>query len=113
MRSNRKPEGLSRREFIATGAAIATAAPVVSAADEPTPRQASGVKVGEVTDTSAIVWARLTADETRHTSGTAPVGKGTITAGFQDGVQYTDEEARRLLGAWIDAVLLVHRSMPE
>jgi alkaline phosphatase D len=99
MRSKRKSEGLSRREFIAAGAIVAAGAPVVSGADEPTHRQASGVKIGEVTDTSAIIWTRLTANETRHTSGTAPVGKGTITEGFKDGVQYTDAEARRLLGA--------------
>jgi alkaline phosphatase D len=41
-------------------------------------RQATGVKVGEVTDTSAIVWTRLTAVSTRNNSGVptkARVGK--------------------------------------
>lgn len=32
-------------------------------------RQATGVKVGEVTETSAVVWMRLTADATRNTKG--------------------------------------------
>jgi alkaline phosphatase D len=38
----------------------------VSAAE---PRQANGVKVGEVSDTSAIVWMRLTAKSSRNTTG--------------------------------------------
>jgi alkaline phosphatase D len=45
----------------------------------PQPRQASGVKVGEVTDTTAIVWTRLTASAERNSRGVAisgRVGKG-------------------------------------
>ena len=40
---------------------IATAAPP--------PFQATGVKVGEVTDTGALVWVRLTADPVRNATG--------------------------------------------
>jgi alkaline phosphatase D len=40
-----------------------------TAADSVDTRQAMGVKVGEVTDTSAIVWMRLTARPTRNQSG--------------------------------------------
>ncbi|HXG09878.1 MAG TPA: alkaline phosphatase D family protein [Gemmataceae bacterium] len=38
-------------------------------------RQATGVKVGEVTDTSAIVWMRVTAKAARNTEGTERKGK--------------------------------------
>ena len=37
--------------------------------------QATGVKVGEISDTSAIVWVRLTADSTRNTEGTLVKGR--------------------------------------
>jgi alkaline phosphatase D len=99
MRAKQKPAALSRREFIAAGAVVAATAPPAPGADEPTHRQASGVKVGEVTDTSAIVWTRLTKNAERNPTGTAPVGKGTISEGFQDGVRYTDAEVPKLLGA--------------
>jgi alkaline phosphatase D len=55
-------------------AAMRASEPDASAA-----RQASGVKVGEVTDTTAIVWTRLTADAERKNHGlaiTGRVGKG-------------------------------------
>jgi alkaline phosphatase D len=38
-------------------------------ADDPTPRQATGVRVGEMTDTTAVVWTRLTANPTRNAIG--------------------------------------------
>ena len=38
-------------------------------------RQATGVKVGEVTDTSAIVWMRVTAKKERNKEGTIRKGK--------------------------------------
>lgn len=38
-------------------------------------RQASGVKVGEVTDTTAIVWMRLTAAATRNNAGVPTKGR--------------------------------------
>src|SRR5262249_11531730 len=56
---------ISRRRFLeATPVVTALAATggltVAAAADDPAPHQAMGTKVGEVTDTSAIVWTRLT-----------------------------------------------------
>ena len=53
-----------------------TLSPAMAAAQvAPSPRQASGVKVGEVTDTSAIVWTRLTAEATRNDKGLAILGR--------------------------------------
>lgn len=58
-------KSLSRRKFLAGSLAGATATAhlpeLLAAQDQPT-RQATGVKVGEVSDTSAIVWMRLTAN---------------------------------------------------
>lgn len=48
---------------------VVAVAPSATPADEPAPRQASGVKVGEVSDTSAIVWIRLTAESVRNNEG--------------------------------------------
>src|SRR5688572_24915936 len=62
----------TRRQFIKHGAAIAggmTLQPLLSAEGEAAAQQATGVKVGEVTDTTAIVWARLTASPTRKNNG--------------------------------------------
>ena len=42
------------------------------------PRQATGVKVGEVTDTSAIVWVRRTAKSVREADGGAPGESGKV-----------------------------------
>ena len=42
------------------------------------PRQATGVKVGEVTDTSAIVWVRRTAKSVRESDGAAPGEPGKV-----------------------------------
>src|SRR5262245_18231928 len=54
---------LQRRQFqtAGAGAGLLLHADSILAADAPTARLASGIKVGEVTDRSAIVWARLTA----------------------------------------------------
>ena len=54
--------------------------------------QATGVKVGDVTQTSAIVWARLTEHSERNEQGTKHRGK-------PDEVQLKDEEVDRLLHA--------------
>ncbi len=67
---------LSRRAFIAAGAVIAVASNLDAEEARPTHRQATGVKVGEVTDTSAIIWTRLTANPVRNSEGTKIVGKG-------------------------------------
>jgi alkaline phosphatase D len=55
-------------------------------------RQATGVKVGEVTDTSAIVWMRITAKAARNTEGTERKGKPALPAPV-------DADVDRLKGA--------------
>ena len=69
---------VSRRRFVAgSSAALAGSLtvpiwsnlPAAVLSGGPTPRQATGVKVGEVTDRSAIVWTRLTAEPTRNRTG--------------------------------------------
>lgn len=68
----------TRREFLAAGTAACLAVgPTAADGQEAvaTSRQASGVKVGEVTDSSAIIWGRLTAAVTRNQTGDKIVGK--------------------------------------
>lgn len=48
-------------------------------ADEPQPRQASGVRVGEMTATTAVVWTRLTANTARNATGQRFDEKGAVT----------------------------------
>lgn len=55
-----------RTAFVLAVALLFTAA----SANSQETRQATGVKVGEVTDTSAIVWMRVTAKEKRNAEGT-------------------------------------------
>jgi len=74
-------DSLSRRRFLAASAGTALALPLVDvarAADEkPASHQATGVKVGEITPTSAIVWTRITAHTTRNNQGVViPQKKG-------------------------------------
>lgn len=57
----------TRRRFLATAAATA-AAPLIKA-EASTAHQATGTRVGEVTDTTAIVWTRLTQHSTRNNDG--------------------------------------------
>jgi len=90
----RNDTSLSRRRFLATSAAIAATASTTLAQAQPTPRQASGVKVGEVTDTSAIVWVRLTASETRNAGGDKKTGKST-----KDDTALPDADVAKLHGA--------------
>ena len=63
---------ITRREFVAGSSAAAAALiagrPVVGA-DVAGPFQAMGTRPGEVTDTTAIVWTRLTAARTRNNAG--------------------------------------------
>jgi alkaline phosphatase D len=64
----------TRRQFMKRSAVLAggAVAPSLFAVNsEAATRQATGVKVGEVTDTSAIVWTRLTASPTRKNDGVA------------------------------------------
>src|SRR4051794_30653125 len=73
-RSN-TPSAVSRRQFLAAGAAAAVVTRgLAGAADAAPPRQATGVKVGEVTDSSAIVWTRLTAATARNGDGRKVAG---------------------------------------
>ena len=65
------PPKIHRRSFIGqTSAALAgaTLLPELKtfAAESAEAHQATGLRIGEVTDTSAIVWARLTANATRR-----------------------------------------------
>jgi alkaline phosphatase D len=62
----------TRRQFIKRSAVLAGSAiapSLLAANSEAAAHQATGVKVGEVTDTSAIVWTRLTASPTRKNDG--------------------------------------------
>jgi len=69
---------LTRRKFLGHSLAGITAGGVfvsgdsADAAQAGGSRQATGVKVGEVTDTSAIVWMRLTAGAAHNAKGFAP-----------------------------------------
>jgi alkaline phosphatase D len=62
----------SRRSFLKTSAAIAVGSTIskqeVTSADVPPVHQATGVKVGEMTSSSAVVWTRITRDSTRVAS---------------------------------------------
>ena len=66
-------DSLNRRRFLAASAGTALALPLIdtahAAADAPVSHQATGVKVGEITPTSAIVWTRLTAASRRNNQG--------------------------------------------
>ena len=66
---------LTRRGFLATSATAAAMLPRVSqgngAADDRGPHQATGTRVGEVSDSSAIVWTRLTKHAQRNQGGVA------------------------------------------
>src|SRR5262245_14943499 len=70
---------LSRRKFLAGSiVGVAAAGALTNAADaqDANTRQATGVKVGEVSDTSAIVWMRLTANAGPNLKGKEnPAGK--------------------------------------
>lgn len=81
MKKSLSPKTTTRRTFLKGAAVLATGSLMrpVFAADAPEPRQATGVKVGEVTDTTAIVWTRLTARPARLQDGVVipgRVGKG-------------------------------------
>ncbi len=71
-----RPSQVTRRTFLsntsqaAVGSLVAgTLLPVAHAADSSESHQAMSTRVGEVTDTSAIVWTRLTAHSTRNNQG--------------------------------------------
>jgi len=62
---------LNRRRFIQTTATAALATPWLAQAAGAGPFQATGTRVGEVTDTTAIVWTRLTQAPVRNNQGVA------------------------------------------
>ena len=59
---------VTRRRFIRSAAASVAATPLLGAASRES-HQATGTRVGEVTDTTAIVWTRLTQQSTRNNAG--------------------------------------------
>ncbi|WP_294227431.1 metallophosphoesterase family protein [Prosthecobacter sp.] len=59
----------NRRRFLQTTAAAALTAPWLAEAADAGPFQATGTRVGEVTDSTAIVWTRLTKNATRNNDG--------------------------------------------
>lgn len=70
---------VSRRTFIAATATTALAAQSTAASGSQAKsetHQATGVRVGEVTTTSAIIWTRLTKHSTRNNKGQVFRGKG-------------------------------------
>ena len=71
---NLETHRITRRAFVAgstaTIAGALAGAPSIRAAENAGPFQAMGTRAGEVTDTTAIVWARLTAAPERNTGGT-------------------------------------------
>lgn len=64
---------VTRRDFLATSAGTALVLPQVLSAElliaESGPYQATGTRVGEATDSSAIVWTRLTKKPQRNNDG--------------------------------------------
>lgn len=64
-----QPTPLNRRRFIQTTATAALATPWLAQAAAAGPFQATGTRVGEVTDTTGIVWTRLTQSATRNNDG--------------------------------------------
>ena len=68
-RTMSKASALNRRRFIQTTATAALTTPWLSQAAAAGPFQATGTRVGEVTDTTAIVWTRLTQAPARNNQG--------------------------------------------
>ena len=68
------PPKIHRRSFIGQTSAVLASATLLPelrsfAVESAEAQQATGLRIGEVTDTSAIVWARLTANATRRAVG--------------------------------------------
>ncbi|HEY5314828.1 MAG TPA: alkaline phosphatase D family protein [Pirellulales bacterium] len=72
-------EHLSRRELLSLASSVAPAACLANAAlaadDTHEQHQATGVKIGEVTQAGAIVWGRVTRSATRNNDGSVRQGK--------------------------------------
>lgn len=68
----RTPTSLARRRFMQSASVAALTLPlhrIAQAAESAGPHQAMGTRVGEVTETSAIVWTRLTKHSQRNNDG--------------------------------------------
>lgn len=72
---------ISRRDAI--GALLAAGA--LRGAPPADTRQASGIRIGEVTPTSAVVWTRRTAAASRLTDGVRRIGQGKEAKRYQQG----------------------------
>lgn len=71
-----RPTYISRRHFLESTAVIALGLPLVGRAEEKGPQQAVGTRAGEVTDSTAIVWTRLTQSAARNADGVKFHAKG-------------------------------------
>jgi alkaline phosphatase D len=60
---------ISRRHFLESTAVLALGLPLASRAAQSGPQQALGVRAGEVSDSTAIVWTRLTQSAERNANG--------------------------------------------
>jgi alkaline phosphatase D len=80
MASHESGSSFTRRGFLATSATTALVLPQVESAAaivvDRECRQATGARVGEITPSSAIVWARLTKHSVRNNGGVVFEGKG-------------------------------------
>lgn len=77
---NRSVDAITRRAFVTRcgGALAATAClpeSLIAAESGPVSHQATGTRVGEVTDRGAVVWTRLTAASSRNTGGVLVPGR--------------------------------------
>jgi alkaline phosphatase D len=83
-------DALSRRKFLARTSCVAAGSVVAASTLQPAAaaesdsnapvQQATGTRVGEVTDHSAIVWTRLTAMSERNNEGVVLKGRGEETS---------------------------------
>jgi len=95
-------EGPSRRTFLQNSAVtgvVSLLPSLATAADVPT-RQATGIRVGEVTDRSAIIWMRLTTATTRLNTGVvAPARKAKKKAEVPDDIDLSGVAPESFEGA--------------
>lgn len=89
---------ITRRAFIGTTAAAALASPLARAATGES-HQATGVRVGEVTDTTAIVWTRLTKSSGRNDRGVVFEKKAKVKKGVPKSPEPPVPPAEQIEGA--------------
>ncbi len=63
------PPDISRRHFLETTAVLAFGTPLAARAADVGPQQIVGVRAGEVTDSTAVIWTRLTRPASRNAKG--------------------------------------------